>query len=630
MLMPEIKRQLKKGNRVNLLYFDIKNFTKIENEYGGDLCYEILSFLVRQMLQLKQQFVRDRYRVELVYGGGDDFIFLFFHPFRSGRELENICLHIKGTVLKGYAHSGYPALDLYYSHTSIRSDSRENLDHLIYRELKSASLKAKDAQYRFNLEQKGLMAAIVSEKMVYPVYQPIISLHSGMVFGREALTRSHERIKMPPNQLFDIARKTGMLLKFERLTRELAIQGGQRRHPGEKLFINITPEIINELNFQRGETHKFLREFAYQPEDIVLEITENSAIKDFKLFRQVVEHYRTQGFQIAVDDAGSGFSTLQVIAELHPDFIKVDMSLVRDIDKTPLKMALVEALADFSRKTGVQLIAEGIETFAELERLLDLGIDLGQGYLIARPGEIQQPLNPRALEVIRQRSRVRELEQMVGACQLKEVIEFNQAVSQDTLVKEVVDAFNNFPGMQGLVVVNADQVPVGLVMKDYLYYKLGSAYGVSLFMRRPICNLMDKSPLIIDIQKDLNSVARMAMERDHRKLYDFVIVTQYGKYYGTIPVRSLLEKISQLQVELARDANPLTGLPRNHLIQKELSARLTGREPFGVMYDEIITRMADWCTAAQQLAGEAEGFVGHVGGDDFLLNHSGGSVGSGG
>ncbi len=630
-VMPEIKFYLKKDKQINFLYFDIKNFTHIENVYGWEICYRILMAFAQMMLDWKKKLEETGSKVEVIYGGGDDFILLVFSTSYLETEIDQLCISIKNSIITELKKTTYPTIDLHYSYTLIKSDGNENIEHLIYRELKAVSLKAKDHQYRAHLEKKNIMQDIIVRHQVYPVYQPIISLRTGDVFGREALTRGEKDIGMNPTQLFGLARETGMLLKFERLVREMVIKGGMKRQPGEKLFINLTPEIVNELNFRRGETHRFLREYQFVPEDIVFEITENHAIKDFKLFRKVVEHYRAQGYKIAVDDAGSGFSTLQVIAELYPDFIKIDMSLIRDLDKTPIKLALVEALVDFSKKTGAQLIAEGIETIAELECLLELGIEYGQGYLIARPGDIETCPEGRIIEIVKKRSKVRELEKMMGNSQLKDIVEFNQAITQDILVKDMVDMFDEFPGIQGVVVIDKAQKPVGLVMKDRLYYKLGSAFGVALFMKRPIFQLMDCSPLIVDIYTNLHTVAKIAMERDSKKLYDYIIVTKDEKYYGTISVRSLLEKINQMQIELARDANPLTGLPGNKQIERELNFRLSQQTPFGVIYadldhfkevndsfgyeigDEILLIVANICKNT------TNGFVGHIGGDDFIL-----------
>src|SRR5262249_39307145 len=115
-------------------------------------------------------------------------------------------------------------------------------------------------------------------------------------------------------------------------------------------------------------------------------VTEHSAVHDFTAFRQTLTYFRSRGFRLAIDDMGSAYAGLQSVAEIQPDFLKVDISLIRDIHMQPLKRELVATIQRFSASVGIHLIAEGIETPEELEPLLPAGVSMGQGYLFARPG----------------------------------------------------------------------------------------------------------------------------------------------------------------------------------------------------------------------------------------------------
>ncbi len=131
-------------------------------------------------------------------------------------------------------------------------------------------------------------------------------------------------------------------------------------------FVEATPEAL------RAQT--------------VVEITENAVIDDFAHMREVVRRLRESGFRIAIDDAGAGYAGLQTMVEIEPDFIKLDMSLTRGIESSIVKQKLVGTLRDFCRQACITLVAEGIETRAQLDALLALGIDYGQGFLFAHPG----------------------------------------------------------------------------------------------------------------------------------------------------------------------------------------------------------------------------------------------------
>jgi EAL domain-containing protein (putative c-di-GMP-specific phosphodiesterase class I) len=130
---------------------------------------------------------------------------------------------------------------------------------------------------------------------------------------------------------------------------------------------------------------QLVEEKVLSPADIVLELTERCAMSDFGAFRAALEYLRALGFCIAVDDAGAGYGSLQALSEVRPDWLKVDLTLVRSVDSDEVRARLIESLVAFSRRVGSKLIAEGIETQAELDTLRSLGVRFGQGFLLAEP-----------------------------------------------------------------------------------------------------------------------------------------------------------------------------------------------------------------------------------------------------
>ncbi|MDF2946223.1 MAG: hypothetical protein K0S51_902 [Bacillales bacterium] len=236
---------------------------------------------------------------------------------------------------------------------------------------------------------------IIKQKLLNIVFQPIVSLETGELFANEALTRGPQNsFFSSPLNLFNYAEKTGHLYTLEKITRELAIErSNQISENNSKLFININARVIEDPCFTPGNTISFLKRNGISPTDIVFEITERSAITDFDKFTSVLEHYRSQGFLIAIDDAGAGYSSLQAISELEPDFIKIDRSLITNINNNRIKASLVEAFTYFANKSDTKIIAEGIETKEELDFLVNLGVNYGQGYYIARPKTEKQEIS---------------------------------------------------------------------------------------------------------------------------------------------------------------------------------------------------------------------------------------------
>lgn len=228
---------------------------------------------------------------------------------------------------------------------------------------------------------------ILNQKRITMHYQPIINLLDGTSHGFEGLTRGpKDSYFQSPVQLFNFAEKHGELYRLEKITREMAIETSKEwLKQDEKLFINLNSNVLYDPNFTPGYTKSLLAKNMLSPKNVVFEITERFAIEDFKAFKTVLNHYRNQGFQIAIDDAGSGYSSLQAIAELEPEYIKIDRSIVTDINQSDVKKAVLEAFLLLASKINSDIIAEGIETVEELETLISLGVKFGQGYVLAKP-----------------------------------------------------------------------------------------------------------------------------------------------------------------------------------------------------------------------------------------------------
>lgn len=220
-------------------------------------------------------------------------------------------------------------------------------------------------------------------------------MSDGEVLGYEALTRGPERSALhSPLPLFELAEQEGLLYPLDRLARSNAIGSVTLRSGKQQLFLNLSADILNDPLFAPGQTLELLRLRGLTPANVVFEITERSSIEDFEKTKHILDHYRKQGYRIAIDDAGAGYSSLQAIAELHPDYIKVDRSLVSGVHRNKTKEYILETMVTFAEKLGVYLIAEGIETEEELTKLTLMGVHYGQGFLLGRPDKEPADLTP--------------------------------------------------------------------------------------------------------------------------------------------------------------------------------------------------------------------------------------------
>ncbi|PRX75028.1 EAL domain-containing protein (putative c-di-GMP-specific phosphodiesterase class I) [Cohnella sp. SGD-V74] len=250
----------------------------------------------------------------------------------------------------------------------------------------------RDWELRCELER------LLAESSIKSVYQPIVRLGDGRVFGYEALTRCPEGSLFDgPLALFRFAEKNQMALALDRLARETAIRHSPALGAVQKIFINVTMSIINDPHFVSGQTVRWLSEKGMFPGQVVFELTERSSIDDFEAAKKILAHYRSQGYEIAIDDAGAGYSSLQSIVELSPDYIKVDRSLVRLADKDEMKKHMLRTFVRFAKKMNIRTVAEGIERPEELRLLRAMGFDFAQGYLIGRPSEFPAAANSGAI-----------------------------------------------------------------------------------------------------------------------------------------------------------------------------------------------------------------------------------------
>lgn len=223
------------------------------------------------------------------------------------------------------------------------------------------------------------------------LYEPIVNLTTREVLGHEALVRGPSKSKLQaPNRLFRLAEEAGLVFELDCLCRRTALRGARGLEPGRLLFLNCLPTSIHDPAFQGEVLKQSLEELRLRPEDLVFEISERESIDNFTIFREARDHYKALGFKIALDDTGVAYGSLEAVMELAPDFIKVDLSLVRGIDTDPPRQELLRALHAVAGKLGGQIIAEGVETTEEFETLRDLGIPYGQGYLFGRAAPLRR------------------------------------------------------------------------------------------------------------------------------------------------------------------------------------------------------------------------------------------------
>ncbi len=227
---------------------------------------------------------------------------------------------------------------------------------------------------------------ILRDRSIRTLFQPIVRLPGNEVIGFEALSRgpSGSYLESAEN-LFGFTEREGLLGEVELLCLECALASAARLPEGATLFLNLSVLGLEHIESEaRGLTSRVI-EAGRSPAFCVLEITERTYAESAHRLRERISELRQRGFRIAIDDMGTGYSALHVLAELQPDFIKLDKMLVRDLAVEPIKRNLVSAITGFARDSRSVVIAEGVETQDEVEVLRELGIELQQGYFFGYP-----------------------------------------------------------------------------------------------------------------------------------------------------------------------------------------------------------------------------------------------------
>jgi EAL domain-containing protein (putative c-di-GMP-specific phosphodiesterase class I) len=281
-----------------------------------------------------------------------------------------------------FRHRIQRKIGLYVGYAKLVYSPQVRLERLVYRALREAISVASTKEGERAALLREQFKDVLVHRQIETLYQPIVDLSTGAVFAHEALSRGP--VDSPfenPEVLFDYALKSDQVWSLEKICMKFSAERFVGKRPG-MLFVNVETELIHELK-SRG--HEVLQPLLAIQSGVVLEITERAAIRDYDLFRESVRVLRELGFRIAIDDAGSGYASLQSIAELRPQYLKISNYLVTGLHKDSIKRDVVEMLVRLAERIDAETVAEGLETEEEKAEVRSLGVTYGQGYLLGRP-----------------------------------------------------------------------------------------------------------------------------------------------------------------------------------------------------------------------------------------------------
>lgn len=470
---------------------------------------------------------------------------------------------------------------------------------------------------------------ILNDKLLTPFFQPIVSLRLESIIGYEALIRGPADSPLySPGVLFNVAERLNLSTDLELLCRELTIASFAERKLKEKLFININPAVLLQPDFKKGQTIKLLQQYQLDPSQVVIELTEHYPSDDYHFMQFAMQHYRTMGFQIAIDDLGCGYSGLRLWSELLPDFVKIDKHFIHGIDKDPVKHNFVKSIQTIASSLNCTMIAEGVETEGEFKAVAKLGISHAQGYYFAKPAAT--PLAEIAPNLFIKENHNPQLS--IGVKNASDIAKYIPPVPSSTTVQAVFDVFQQNMALNFLPLVD-DGIPNGLVFRErFITMLFSNRYGLDLFGKKAVQAFFPSQPLLVAHDEAIQSVSQKLVAITSNN--PAFIVTRDDLYVGVATLLDLLAEITEQQIQYAKYANPLTLLPGsvpiNNFMNKLLDAGqafcvgyfdLDNFKPFNDVYgysagDDIIKLLAN--TITQNVPAD-KAMIGHIGGDDFIV-----------
>lgn len=480
-------------------------------------------------------------------------------------------------------------------------------------------------------ELKLELEYILANRLLFPVFQPIVSLHQKRIIGYEALIRGPENTSLHhPLDLFAAAEAQNLQTRLEYLCRKVSIKRFAELGVMSKLFLNVSPSVLLEPEFKKGETLKFLAEVNLDPDSIIIELTEHKPTDDYQALREALIHYRAMGFEIALDDLGTGYSGLRLWSELHPEYVKIDKHFIKGLHDDNIKFNFVRSIHNMADAMNCRVIAEGIETIEDFQVVETIGISHAQGYYFARPAA--QPLLKLDSGLFVKKAEQRPDYPLTDSKCAASICKTIAPVSSETSIYTVMELFQRDHDLGILPLVDQGRA-TGLVFREKFLSKLfSSRFGLEQYGKQAIKTLVCDVPFSVEKNASIEAVSKqLTSSMCGDKAF---VLTENGDYFGVATVLDLLEEITRQQIRNARHANPLTLLPGsvpiNHYINRLIAERrsfcvgyfdLDNFKAFNDVYgyragDEIIKAVADLLT--RHIPADA-GMIGHIGGDDFIV-----------
>lgn len=389
----EIKSRVSSAHSVAVLVVAVENLREMEDALGWRAADEILARAtdaVRAFVAesgppgtvLAQEDLSGEQVLLFVPRDTDPSVHSIADIERLAEELERFVSARLATLDVGEGRRGR----LTTGYALLADSPFHRFERVVGRAVAAAQAMRRDHEGRGRHAQRLLISDVLARRSLTVAFQPIVDLTGPAIYGYEALCRGP---RGTPFEVADVLFRTSQELGFaedlDDLCRDVILGSGHHVPAGRKLFLNVLPESVETGRVDPVSFLERISALGLAPSDVVFEVAERSRVADYARFRRMLRPFREAGCLVALDDVGSGYSSLRLVPEVQPDFLKVDMSVVKDIDEDPLKQGVLATLGDLAARLSARVICEGIERPDELRVVVAHGVSLVQGFLIEPP-----------------------------------------------------------------------------------------------------------------------------------------------------------------------------------------------------------------------------------------------------
>ena len=396
LLFDRVRSWLEERRVVGVIHVEVEELRLVESLYGFQVVDRLLVRIAGVLEQSRSALLPEESRIGISGVGGERFA--AFVPHRADREsvdgryLDDLATALGERLAREFAGAEFaglaPGLEFRLGRALVSLDPFQRFERRLWAALDEARAAPERRRHRRASGLEDDLRRMISGAALRTVFQPVVELASREVVGFEAFSRGPRDCTLdPPGALFALSGKLGLSVELDHACREAALSACPPLDPGRKIFLNALPASFRTLGADPAGWPPRLARLAGSAATTVLEFSERAADANPDDFVETLCRWKEVGFGVAIDDMGTGFSGNGILERLRPDWLKLDVSLVRKIDESLIQQEILRTLVRIAERVGASVIAEGIETEGEAGALVEAGARYGQGHLFAGPAE---------------------------------------------------------------------------------------------------------------------------------------------------------------------------------------------------------------------------------------------------